>query len=60
MSLIASLKGECRLWAITLIQETKKKVEKACVKELYIALSKEPKNVVFWRGNCLSKLVAFF
>ena len=55
MSSIASLKGKLRLWTITLVQETKKKVQTTSVKELYIALLKEPKNVVFWRENCPKK-----
>ena len=46
---------------IMLIQETKKKSRKSLhVKELYISLSKEPKNVVFWRPeNCVSKQLRF-
>ena len=40
-------------------RDQEKSPEKACVQELYIALLKEPKNVVFWRENCLSKQLRF-
>ena len=41
----------------TYTRDEEKKVEKTCVKELYIALLKEQKNVVFWRENRLPKHV---
>ena len=41
----------------TYTRDQEKKVEKTCVKELYIALLKEQKNLVFWRENRLSKHV---